>query len=162
MIVAMLCYPPLGQATVVSAGQDYVKFIVHLESADGIALEKSSKNKPWEVALWHDMNREDGEAIWEEEYFSETSQAHHVVSSLISPPILEVEHYVNKTRKRLLNRILFTAAKIPIASSKYKQPQSPADFHPLPTRPSQEQNAGQLHHQISNRWRRFYMEVGER
>lgn len=83
MIVTMLCYPPLGQPTVVPSGQDHVQFIVHLESQDTISTGRSWKGKSWEVALWHDMNAVGGEATWEELYFSEISQNHHVVSPLV-------------------------------------------------------------------------------
>jgi hypothetical protein len=73
MYAKIVCSPPLGQPTIVPAGQEIVDFIVLLETtADSVP------NKPWQVALWHDLGTENGE--WSALNFEETSRKHEIVS----------------------------------------------------------------------------------
>lgn len=72
MFAKMICHPPLGQPTVVSAGQDSVDFIVVLEG---------DAEKPWQVALWHDLDSDGRE--WAALEFEEAVGKHEIVSSML-------------------------------------------------------------------------------
>jgi hypothetical protein len=74
MFASMICDPPLGQPTCISAGQDAVDFIVVLETASD-----ASTNKQWQVALWHNFNPD--ESGWMSSNFEENTQNHQIVSS---------------------------------------------------------------------------------
>jgi len=71
----MLCYPPLGEPTIIPAGQDAVDFIVILETSDSIS---STSDKEWQVALWHNLDARGDE--WSEISFVEDSRQHNIVS----------------------------------------------------------------------------------
>jgi hypothetical protein len=75
MYAKMICYPPLGQPTVIPAGQETVDFIVLLETA----AESSTR---WQVALWHSSNADDED--WTALDFSESSGKHELVSLSLS------------------------------------------------------------------------------
>jgi hypothetical protein len=71
MFAKMICYPPLGQPTIVPAGQETVDFIVLLET---------ESDKQWQVALWHDLGSRNGE--WTASNFEVASGKHEIVSSV--------------------------------------------------------------------------------
>ena len=71
MLAQMLCYPPLGQPTVISRGQR-VDFVVVLETA-----AEAATSKQWEVVLWHDSGANGGE--WSGVQFEEEKINHEVV-----------------------------------------------------------------------------------
>ncbi|KIW07354.1 uncharacterized protein PV09_02200 [Verruconis gallopava] len=65
MYAKIVCHPPLGQPTVVPAGQCAVDFIVLLETA----ADSSTSKKQWQVSLWHDLDAEGDE--WNSSDFTE-------------------------------------------------------------------------------------------
>lgn len=79
MKAKMLCYPPLGQPTLIPAGQDSVDFTVVLETSDTTA---SNSTKQWQVALWHDLDSDNGE--WHSAIFEESDGIDDVVSCVLS------------------------------------------------------------------------------
>jgi hypothetical protein len=72
MLARMICDPPLGQPTIIPAGQDFVDFVVVLEVAGD-----ASASKQWQVALWHDLNP-DGSG-WLASELDERTEGHHIV-----------------------------------------------------------------------------------
>ena len=78
MYAKMLCYPPLGESTIVPAGQDSVQFTIVLETAE---IVFASSSKQWQVALWHNANS--GESEWDEASFDESIHDDEVVSMVL-------------------------------------------------------------------------------
>lgn len=52
MYATLTCSPPLGQTTTIAPEKDRVRFTVLIESSFG-------SEKPWEVALWHNLESHD-------------------------------------------------------------------------------------------------------
>jgi len=63
MYAKAVCHPPLGEPTVLPVGTGCVKFTVVLET-------DAASEKPWEVALWCDLEFPNGEK-WTELAFEE-------------------------------------------------------------------------------------------
>jgi hypothetical protein len=71
MFAKMLCYPPLGQPTIVPR-RKRVDFVVVLETS-----REAAASKQWEVVLWHDLGA-NGNG-WSGISFEEETSQHEVV-----------------------------------------------------------------------------------
>lgn len=70
MYAKLICHPPLGQPTVIPAGQDSVDFTILLET-------DPASERQWEVALWHDLGGQNGQ--WSSLNFDESIGEHEMV-----------------------------------------------------------------------------------
>jgi hypothetical protein len=72
MFAKVACSPPLGQATVIEAGNNSIRFTVLLETDPSSGTE-------WQVALWHNLGASGDE--WSSIDFTEISDEVEIVCS---------------------------------------------------------------------------------